>query len=160
MRVCASTKPKRTMVFCAFGGEEIGLFGSTNFVHRREDDLNKILCYINLDSVSADVATTHELLVTPAMMNFAMQMIQENTNWKITLYREFTPLDHEQDSAEFVKCGMDAIWAHEEGNPYFHTKYDTLETINPSKLARATRVALLPFYYLSNIEDISSIKGD
>jgi len=160
MRVCASTKPKRTMVFCAFGGEEIGLFGSTNFVQRRGDNLNKILCYINLDSVSADVATTHELHVTSGMMDFALEMIKEHTNWQITQYQEFTPLHHEQDSAEFVKCGVDAIWAHEEGNPYFHTKYDTLETINPSKLARATRVALLPFYYLSNMEDVLSIKGN
>ena len=152
MRVCASTKPKRTIVFCAFGGEEIGLFGSTTYVQRREGDLQNIICYINLDSTSADVCSTHELLVTPNMMDFTLQIIQENTNWKITQYREFTPLDHEQDSAEFVKCGVDAIWTHEEGNPYFHTKYDTLETINPAKLARATRVALLPFFYLANAQ--------
>ena len=155
MRVCSTTKPKRTMVFCAFGGEEIGLFGSTHFVQGREKELANIIGYINLDSTSADMCYIHELLVTKGMKDFALGVIKENTNWWINQFREYTPLDHEQDSAEFVKCGVNAIWAHEEGNPYFHTKYDTLATINPAKHALATRVALLPFFYLANVEDVS-----
>ena len=141
------------MRFCAFGCEEIGLFGSTSYVRRRVAERDKMHCYINLDSTSADVCTTHELLATKNMLDFALEIIKGNTNWKISQFREFVPLDHEQDSAEFVKQGVNAIWAHEEGNPFFHTRYDTLETIGRAKLARAVRVDLLLFYYLSKCEE-------
>ncbi len=153
LRVCSRAKSKRTMRFCAFGCEEIGLFGSTNYVRRRAEELDNLLCYINLDSTSADVCTTHELLASTKMLDFALEIIEGNTSWKITQFREFGPLDHEQDSAEFVRQGVNAIWAHEEGNPFFHTCYDTLETIDRAKLARAVRVDLLLFYYLSKCSE-------
>jgi hypothetical protein len=153
-KVCAGMKHIRTMVFCAFGCEEVGLFGSTSFVHKRENHLKNIISYINLDSTCADICFIHEVLVTRDTMEFALKIIKENTNWNINLFRQFTKLDHAQDSAEFVKYGVNAIWASEEGNPYFHTKYDTIDTISPTNLAIALRVSLLPFFYLSNIEEI------
>ena len=153
-RACSNIKPKRTMVFCAFGCEEIGLFGSTNFVRNRENDVKNIISYINLDSTSADICYIHRILASKNMMDFALKIVKENTNWMVNVYREFNPLDHEQDSGEFVKHGINAIWASEEGNPYFHTKFDTIDTVSALNLAKATRVALLPFFYLANTDDI------
>jgi N-acetylated-alpha-linked acidic dipeptidase len=44
-------KPKRTMVFCAWDGEEPGLLGSTEWVEDHEDELKKKgVVYINSDS--------------------------------------------------------------------------------------------------------------
>lgn len=149
LRACSRTEKTRSMRFCAFGCEEIGLFGSTHYVHHRKNELEQILCYINLDSTSADVCTTHELLASTQMLGFAREIIESSTGWEITKSGAFSPSDHEQDAAEFVRQGVNAIWTHEEGNPYFHTSYDTLETIDSSKLARATQVSLLLFYYLS-----------
>jgi Iap family predicted aminopeptidase len=153
-RACRQTQPRRTMVFCGFGGEEIGLFGSTGFVQRREKNLGDIVCYVNLDSTSGDVPYTHELHTTEDVKDFAFRLVSEHTGWKITHLRSFTPFDHEQDSAEFVKRGVNAIWAHEEGNAFFHTAYDTLETVSAAKLARAARVSLLPFFYLSQAAEV------
>jgi aminopeptidase YwaD len=149
-RICARSKSRRTMVFCGFGGEEIGLFGSTSFVRKREGSLNNVVCYVNLDSTSGDVCYTHVLHFTKNMRDFSIQVIGKHSDWRITESFEFTDLDHEQDSAEFVVCGVPAIWAHEEGNAFFHTKYDTIKTIDPVKLSVATRASLLPFYYLAN----------
>ena len=129
--VMAKSKPKRTLRFCAFGGEEIGLIGSTHYVHQRSNDLNKIFCYLNLDSTSSDTSITHEVHATHNMLDQALSLIQNHSNWKITHFKEFEPLDHEQDSGEFVRQGVDAIWTHEEGNPYFHTIYDRLELYQP-----------------------------
>ncbi|GAC1619875.1 MAG: transferrin receptor-like dimerization domain-containing protein [Candidatus Acidiferrum sp.] len=44
-------KPKRTMIYCAWDGEEPGLLGSTEWVETHADDLKKhAVAYINSDS--------------------------------------------------------------------------------------------------------------
>lgn len=151
-RVCAGSAAKRTRVFCAFGGEEIGLFGSTAFIRHRAGELAGLLAYFNLDSTSGDVPYTHDLQTTERLAGLARELVTAHTDWRITTFRNFNLLDHEQDAAEFVKLGVEAFWAHEEGNAFFHTVYDRLDTVDAAKLARATRVALLPFHYLAHAE--------
>ncbi|HZV59285.1 MAG TPA: M28 family peptidase, partial [Candidatus Eremiobacteraceae bacterium] len=49
--VKAGWKPKRTMIYCAWDGEEPGLLGSTEWVETHADDLKKYaVAYINSDS--------------------------------------------------------------------------------------------------------------
>lgn len=49
----AGWKPKRTMIYCAWDGEEPGLLGSTEWVETHVDDLKKhAVAYINSDSNS------------------------------------------------------------------------------------------------------------
>lgn len=44
-------KPKRTIIYCAWDGEEPGLLGSTEWVEKHADELtNKAVIYINSDS--------------------------------------------------------------------------------------------------------------
>jgi Zn-dependent M28 family amino/carboxypeptidase len=149
-KVCAQAKPRRTMEFCAFGGEEIGLFGSTHFVRSRIAELQNMICYVNLDSTSGDLPYSHDLYATEDIKDLVHDLVSALTDWKITHCRTFTPWDHEQDSAEFVQQGVDSFWAHEEGNAFFHTTYDTLETVDPVKLARATRAVFLPCWHFAN----------
>jgi hypothetical protein len=153
-RTCRKMKPARIMVFCSFGGEEIGLFGSTNFVRDRKDELENLKLYVNLDSTSGDICYIHELVGTEKTLGFAQEIISDFTDWSITQQRVYASIDHDQDSAPFVWSGVNAIWTHEEGNAFFHTLDDTIETMSPKKLERATRVALLPFYYTSNIQKL------
>jgi len=42
-------KPKRTMVFCSWDGEEEGLIGSTEWVEQHESDLANAPAYFNID---------------------------------------------------------------------------------------------------------------
>ena len=47
----AGTKPKRTLVYCAWDAEEPGLLGSTAFVQAHHDELSKkVALYINTDT--------------------------------------------------------------------------------------------------------------
>ena len=44
-------RPKRTLVFCSWDGEEIGLTGSTEWGEQFGDELKKkLIAYINVDS--------------------------------------------------------------------------------------------------------------
>ncbi len=153
-KICSKTESKRTMTFCAFGCEEIGLFGSTNFVRNRKSNVKNIISYSNLDSTSSDVGYIHRILASENALDFMVRIIKDNTDWNTNQYRAFTKLDHEQDCGEFFKLGISSLWASEEGNPFFHTKFDNIDIVSPGNLARSTKVSLLPFYYLANIEEI------
>lgn len=49
-------RPKRTMIFCAWDGEEPGLLGSTEWVEEHAEELRqKAVAYINTDSTSKGV---------------------------------------------------------------------------------------------------------
>ncbi len=47
----ADVKPVHTLVFVAFGAEEIGLIGSHEYVDSLGDNINHVIAMINLDSV-------------------------------------------------------------------------------------------------------------
>ena len=47
----AGTRPRRTVIFCSWDGEEVGLTGSTEWGEQFADELrNKAVAYINVDS--------------------------------------------------------------------------------------------------------------
>ena len=49
----AGQRPKRTIIFCAWGAEEYGIIGSTEWVEAHADELRqKAVAYINLDMAS------------------------------------------------------------------------------------------------------------
>ncbi len=48
---------------------------------------------------------------------------------------------------------MDIIWASEQGNPFFHTKRDTIDTINPEKLNRTTALNGLCLFKLAYMDN-------
>jgi hypothetical protein len=50
-KFAASNSNKRTLVFMAFGGEELGLLGSKYFVNNPTIDLSKVQLMVNLDMV-------------------------------------------------------------------------------------------------------------
>ena len=48
-------QPKRTIIYCAWDGEEEGLFGSTEWVEKHADELSqKAVAYINSDGTEED----------------------------------------------------------------------------------------------------------
>lgn len=149
-RLFSANRPERTVKFCAFGCEEIGLFGSTNYVNKIKSNLKNVTAYINLDSTSSDTSFIRRVLASQKILNLVLKIISENTDWEANQTRAFSKLDHEQDSAEFFKNGVRCAWISEEGNPYFHTKYDNLKSINFNKLERSARASFLVSSFFAN----------
>ena len=149
-RLFSENRPCRSITFCAFGCEEIGLFGSTYYVNKRKEKLKDIVSYINLDSTSSDTSYIRRVLASENVLKLVLKIISDNSKWKVNQYRPFSKIDHEQDSAEFFKNGVNCIWISEEGNPYFHTVFDNLDSINFSKLEESAGLSFLISYYLAN----------
>ncbi len=65
-------KPKRTIVFCAWDGEEPGLLGSTEWVETHQDELHmKAVMYINSDTNATRVSGNRGLAHVGALYQWS-----------------------------------------------------------------------------------------
>ncbi len=150
--VFAELHPVRKIEFCAFGCEEIGLFGSESHVRNNFEDIEKCIAYVNLDSTSARIAPVNQLFVTPKTRDYALRILRAKTDWRIDKFKEITPFEYSCDYVAYLKRGVGVIWASQQGNPYFHTLKDTIETIDIDELNKTTRVAGLCLFDLAYVD--------
>jgi len=151
--IFANLHPKRRIEFCAFGCEEIGLFGSASRVQKSIENITKCITYVNLDSTSARIAPINQLYVTPRTRDFALKTVRTKTDWRIDTFKEISPFEYSCDYVAYIKQGVGVIWASQQGNPYFHTSNDTIDTIDIDELNKTTTVAglcLFDLIYLDN----------
>jgi len=59
----AKNKPRRTLRFCFFGSEELGLLGSHEYVKKHSDELESIRLVINLD-LGGDIFGDNQAIIT------------------------------------------------------------------------------------------------
>jgi N-acetylated-alpha-linked acidic dipeptidase len=90
-------RPKRTLVFCSWDGEEVGLTGSTEWGEQFEDELKqKAVAYINVDSStsgkdfhgSAVASLIPEMLEISDSVNDPASGTSLREAWKKTVARE------------------------------------------------------------------------
>lgn len=150
--VFAELHPVRKIEFCAFGCEEIGLFGSESHVRNNIEDIKKCIAYVNLDSTSARIAPVSQLYVTPETRDYALRTLRTKSDWRIDKFKEITPFEYSCDYVAYLKRGVGVIWASQQGNPYFHTFKDTIDTIDIDELNKTTRVAGLCLFDLAYVD--------
>ena len=104
-------RPERTIVYCAWDGEEPGLLGSTEWVEEHEKELKeKAVVYINSDGNGRgflSVEGSHAL--EPFMDEIAKQVIDPQT--KVSIYERNR--DHEAISATSMEAKK-RIWDEKE----------------------------------------------
>ena len=98
-------KPKRTMIYCAWDGEEPGLLGSTEWVETHVDDLKKhAVAYINSDSNSRGYLEFEGSQTLEKFMNDVARDIQDPETklsvWKRAQLREIRNAHSAEDRKE------------------------------------------------------------
>jgi len=98
-------KPKRTMIYCAWDGEEPGLLGSTEWVETHVDDLKKhAVMYINSDSNSRGYLGMEGSHTLEHFMNDVARDIQDPetklTTWKRAQLKEIADANSVEERRE------------------------------------------------------------
>ncbi|MEO6538100.1 MAG: M28 family metallopeptidase, partial [Ferruginibacter sp.] len=87
-------KPKRTIVYCAWDGEEPGLLGSTEWVENHEDELQqKLVLYINSDGNGRgflDASGSHSL--EPAFTEIAKDVMDPQAGVSVFDRRRYSDI--------------------------------------------------------------------
>lgn len=151
--MAANAKPKRTIRFILWSGEEQGLFGSAAYVEAHKNEMNKISAVLVDDGGSGYQAgyigpeSMREMMETAfAPSNVAFPTLPEKYKVVSSIRRQETGSDH----ASFWKYGVPGFFTIEGGNLDYnyihHTQHDRYEEANVEYLVQsATNHAIVSF---------------
>ncbi len=155
--------PKRTIRFCLFGSEEIGLNGSTNYVLDHADELKNIVLMINTDGAGRSTKT-HQGFTAHApkeLVSYLESVL--NRLGSFNRDRELPPVNHSirpySDHFPFYMHGIPTAQIH--GIPvdpiteqYGHTSADTVDKVPPKGLKDAAILLALTVMTIANDDTI------
>ncbi len=129
-------KPRFTIVFVFFSGEEAGLLGSKYFSENSPIDLKKISLLINLDLV----ASGRDGLMLQAGTPYEVERVRALNKNCFRFELSTRPNSPNSDHYYFSKMGIPSffIYAYKGTSPY-HDPADTAEKTNPQILENVAR---------------------
>lgn len=123
-------KPKRSIIFIAFSGEEEGLLGSKYFVNHLPVDKSAVKVMLNMDMVGRLNAEKQIYMggagTFPDGVNL-MNRLKEGSGLNPVIHAgEVGGSDH----VSFYKSSISSVGFHTGGHPQYHTPEDDIDLIN------------------------------
>lgn len=144
-------KPRRPVVFVLFGGEEMGLQGSSYFVENIPAPFKKIAAMFNFDMVGVgDGAGAGISVGFPELKDYL-----EIADAHVGILRSTRTIRHVgvrgSDYAPFHSKGIPCISFVSNGpHLFYHQTRDTIYRINPDIMADIARLAFLTSFFIAD----------
>lgn len=152
-------KPKRSIIFAFWDGEELGLLGSEFFMLNFPNP-SQIKSYLNFDMIGRnnDESKPNHVVYfyTEANKAFGEWLKNDIKKYNLDLAPNYRPWDKPiggSDNSSFAKREIPIIWYHTDGHPDYHQPSDHANKINWSKLVNITKAAYLNLWNMANIDD-------
>lgn len=124
-------KLKRSIIFVAFDGEEMGLLGSGNFIKNPPVDLKKIDLMLNFDMVGRFNNNTKYITVGGSGTFTDAEKLLKNDNDTNKLKLSFSPEGYgPSDHASFYSENIPVLYFSTGTHPDYHMPEDDTEKIN------------------------------
>ena len=145
---------KRTLVFMAFGGEELGLLGSKHYVNNPTIDLSKVQLMVNLDMVGRmDEENNVELGGSPSAKNFSSKLHPFFVNSKINIIDLGKGIFSRSDHYNFYKKDIPVLFFFTGIHPDYHTATDDEDKINYDGMMEISKVVEPIIAEFANVEE-------
>jgi hypothetical protein len=144
-------KPKRSVIFVLFGGEEMGLQGSTYFADHLPSQFDRVDGMFNFDMVGEGDGARCAVAGKSDELKQALQEADTSLNILkgISVVRSVGV--RSSDYAPFFQKGAACISFFSNGpHLHYHLTGDTIYRINPDIMADIARLAFLTGYSLAN----------
>ncbi|GAB4139097.1 MAG: hypothetical protein Fur0037_05180 [Planctomycetota bacterium] len=166
-------KPKRTIRFILWGGEEQGLLGSIAYVRQHRQEMSRIACVFNHDAGTnwAHSLTVSDSMYGPMQRVFApvMDLEPPDPDFAGEVFR----LNHRpkigagaggSDHASFVPAGVPGLdWGLVGRSDYFgvtwHSQWDNLDVAIPEYQRHTSTVIALAALGVANLPDLLDHSG-
>ena len=138
-RVLRAQAASQELCFIAFGGEELGLWGSRRYVQGlTEDETSHMVAMLNLDMVG--VGDRWRLFGSEDLSAIAMEAAQAAD----APVQAFTAQSRRggSDHSSFIRAGIPAVFIHLMNDPNYHTPEDKEEFVDAGALEVAGKVAV------------------
>jgi hypothetical protein len=176
-------KPKRSIIFCLWTGEEKGLYGSRYFVRFPPVPLEKIKAYFNMDMIGRNVEwekiqsgrsmfrnmkdlTEDDLpLLTrgsvsaqaEGLLDLMTSMNQKHIGLKLAASAS-AEMSGGSDHAPFHGAGIPAFSFISGLHDDYHQSTDTVEKINADKMAKTAQLIYLLAFNLADMDEVPAFK--
>jgi len=157
--MASGEKPERTIVFCAWTGEEKGLLGSRYFADHPYQDA-KILLNLNYDMISRD--DEGDTLGVKCTMNYtkAYPVLEELASknvadFDLNLEVGFSPSERPRggsDHSSFSAKDIPIMYFEAGFPPEYHQPDDHINLVNFDKMVNIIKVGYLTIWDLANTE--------
>ncbi|HYL09297.1 MAG TPA: M20/M25/M40 family metallo-hydrolase [Candidatus Acidoferrales bacterium] len=144
-------KPKRTIRFVLFTGEEQGLVGSRAYVEAHKAELGKISGVLVHDS------GTGRVLTVGIMANYAARETMDRVVYplaKIGLLEPSLRVEGGSDHVPFDEAGVPGFWCVQDPADYaqtHHSQADTFDRVRPDDLTEGAQVLAVWAYNVAQL---------
>jgi len=139
-RFAAAGPRERSLVFVAFGAEELGALGSSHFVKNPVPGLDRIVAMANLDMVGRlreDALDVHGVGTSPAWRAFVDEA-NRGPGLKLRFHEGgYGPSDH----APFYAAGLPVFFVFTGAHEDYHRPTDTADRVNAAGLVKVVDLA-------------------
>ena len=134
--------PRRSLLFIAFSGEELGLIGSEYYVNHPRFELSKTVAMLNLDMVGRISDNVLTVYGTGTAKEFDSMLTESNKGIGFDIKRQpegVGPSDHQS----FFLKGIPVYHFFSGFHPDYHRPSDDFDKINVSGIARITDMVVI-----------------
>ncbi|NQU86283.1 MAG: M20/M25/M40 family metallo-hydrolase, partial [Mariniphaga sp.] len=154
-------KPKRSVLFVLFGGEECGLYGSEYYVKNPVFPVEKTVCMVNLDMVGN--GTGFYLANGLTFPELYKHFTEVNDNW---LHRKMQASMQRKnygrprsDASHFENAGYPTFSLYTSGSiktVYYHHPLDNTDALTPEIMEDAAKLLYLTVLRMANNETLKT----
>jgi hypothetical protein len=151
-------RPKRSIVFVCFTGEEVGLFGSSHYAKNPLVPLADTVAMINLDMVGRVRSDRLTVMGAGSGEGFEPMLLRANEGLglDLTLPKQgYAGSDH----TPFYTRKVPAVFLFSGVHPDYHKSSDTSDKINFDGLARVVKLAYLMAVELASASEPPAFKA-
>jgi hypothetical protein len=151
-------RSKRSILFALFGGEEMGLLGSTYLADHLPPGVTKVAAMLNFDMVGTGDGAWCGYSSTPGWM----KTVLDDADKKVGIMRGASPMGRvgvrSSDFAPFYMKGIPTYSFSSNGpHLFYHEAGDKIYRINPDMLADMATVGLLITAEIANKQSFENI---
>ena len=157
--MASGVKPKKTIIFAAWTGEEKGLFGSTYFVDKYKNK-EKLVLNLNFDMISRKPEKDSTGYKTGMDYTLAYPLLKElvekaNTNYNLGLTVDFRPSKRPQAGTDFAPFaekdipiyGFDAAFTAD-----YHGPFDHVEKADFDLMSKIIKAGFVTVFEIANMD--------
>lgn len=148
---CAlNERPKRSILFIAFGGEEKGLVGSAFYCKNPLFPLENTVAMLNMDMISRNDPNMVHIVASKKSPD--LTKINEKENEKLGLKLDYGQdmFINSSDHAPFLAQGIPALFYFTGVTKVLHSPKDEADTIDSGKAEKIAKLVFYNAYYIAN----------
>lgn len=146
-------RPRRSILFITFAGEEKGLYGSQAYTEEPLFPVKQTVAMLNMDMIGRNNPDSLSIGGNTRSPELTKIVEEENKNIGFTLAYNIERYFGNSDQAAFARRKIPVLFFHTGEHPDLHRVSDSPDKINYEKLAHVAKLCFLTAWRVADMEE-------